>query len=797
MYVFRQFKKNRALRFVNIIGLSVVFACLLLSYGYVKHELSYDLHNENAGRMVRMSLQTDNNPVDGRIYGNGIDWILQQTPEIEQVVKMQKGSFTILTSKDESQIVDNFYFADPSIFDVFSIPLLTGDKERVFEATNQVVISESLARRLFGGELPDKDQKPELLLNGRWIGGTGSVFFVSGIFKDLPETSHFKTDILLPKTEQQGGYSYVYLLLKEQTDIRELERKLTQALQTDSQEKGTAVKSMALLMPVTDIHLHSHNLREMEPNGNVNYIYLVIGANALLLMVVLFNLWLNQSLIFSYSRKYYRLLRINGASSYTVVKDEAILSLLTGAIVLAAGIAAMYGVVSTGYFSIRIGYLDIALLSVLFLTIIAAVSVLPVAANLSVTMFLNTKDDLKSAGFSGSNVKYMQMLQYVIVMATVILAFGIGKQMRMVRHTQLGGDARNILVTNEQSYDVLERFSMLKSELLKHSEIEAVTACFQPPGEAIRDYISVTPEGSSEPVRLPVLIADGDFLSFFYVEPIAGREFQPIKYTIEQEYVMYERFCNNEKNDFVEEYVINRKALAALGFDLPEAAVGKTLRVEDSTLGYISSGIIVGVTDDFNYTGVFESAIPMLVMQRSIFLHHFMVRLNPDRLQESTDVFNAVWRQVNPDCPAGYTFSSDAFGKTYRNELNAERLVSVFSLLCFVIADLGLIIFMAFIIRRRTKEIGIRKVFGASTGEIVALLNLKFVRYIAVAFAIAVPLSVFVMLRWMRHFAYKTQLDWWIFALAGGVVLLLSVASISLQSWRAATANPIDSIKIE
>ena len=796
MYVFRQFKKNRALRVVNIVGLSVVFACFLLSYGYVKHELSYDRHNENAGRIVRMSLQTDNNPVDGRIYGNGIDRILQQAPEIEQVVKMHKGSFTVLASQGESQVVDNLYFADSSIFDVFTIPLLTGDKERVFEAANQVVISESLARRLFGGELPDKERMPELLLNGRWT-GTESAFFVSGIFKDLPESSHFKTDILLPKTEQQDGYSYVYLLLKEQTDVRELERKLTQALQADNEEKGTMVKASALLMPVTDIHLYSHNLREMEPNGNINYIYLAISANVLLLIVVLFNLWLNQSLIFSYSRRYYQLLRINGASSYTVVKDEAILSLLTGGIALVVGIAGAYGVVSAGYFSIHIGYLEVGLLSVLFLTMIASVSVLPVVANLSVTMFLNAKSDLKPTGFSGSNVKYMQMLQYVIVMATVILAFGIGKQMRMVRHTQLGGDARNILVTNEQPYNVLDRFSVLKSELLKHPEIEAVTACFQPPGEAIRDYIGVIPEGGSEPIRLPVMIADGSFLSFFNVEPIAGREFQPIKYTIEQEYVMYERFCNNEKNDFVEEYVINRKALAALGFDSPEAAVGKTLRVDDGTLGYISAGVIVGVTDDFNYTGVFESSIPMLVMQRSIFLHHFMVRLDSDRLQESADVFNAVWRQVNPDCPAGYTFINDAFEKTYRNELNAERLVSIFSLLCFVIADLGLIIFMAFIIRRRTKEIGIRKVFGASTGEIVALLNLKFVRYIAVAFAVAVPLSVFVMLRWMRHFAYKTQLDWWIFALAGGVVLLLSVASISLQSWRAATANPIDSIKIE
>jgi len=203
------------------------------------------------------------------------------------------------------------------------------------------------------------------------------------------------------------------------------------------------------------------------------------------------------------------------------------------------------------------------------------------------------------------------------------------------------------------------------------------------------------------------------------------------------------------------------------------------------------------VTDDFNYTGLYEETIPLLIMQRNYFLDCIMVRLNPDRLLQSRAVFENVWNEVYPDYPADYAFMNDVFGRMYRNEMNAQRLVYVFSLLCLAVANLGLIIFMAFIIRRRRKEIAIRKVFGASVGEILRMLNIDFIRYIALAFVIAVPVAWYVMQRWLERFAYRTSLDWWIFALAGLGVLLISIVSVSMQSWRASTANPVDGIAKE
>ena len=245
----------------------------------------------------------------------------------------------------------------------------------------------------------------------------------------------------------------------------------------------------------------------------------------------------------------------------------------------------------------------------------------------------------------------------------------------------------------------------------------------------------------------------------------------------------------------MEEYVINRKALAILGFDTPEDALGKMLYLEHN-IDYINKGIIVGVTDDFNYTGVYEETDPLLILQRNLFLHCIMVRLNSDHFQQARTVFENVWHEVIPDYPADYMFMNDLFGKIYRNETNAQYLVFIFSLLCLLVADLGLIIFMAFIIRRRTKEIGLRKVHGASVGEIIQMLNMGFVRYVALAFVIATPVAWYIMHRWLERFANRTSLDWWIFALAGCSVLVVSVLSVSLQSWRAATTNPVDAIKI-
>ncbi len=794
MIIFRRFRKNISLRIVNLVGLSVVFACLLLSTGYIKRELNFDRHHTHAGRIVRMSLQFDNLPVDGRIYGSAINDVLQQMPEIERTAKMFKISTAVLTYQGERRIVNNFYSVNRDFLHVFDIPLLHGDKDNALQRNGQALISESFARQLFDELDNDKIQAQKISTESRNLSDTA--IFVSGIFKDIPEISHFRTDLLLYLPDNEEVYAYTYLLLKEQTNINALAQKMTKLI--EEKELFQPSKVRVLLMPLTDIHLHSHNLREMSVNGNIHYIYLVIGANLLLLVVVLFNLWLNASLIFSHSRRYYQILRLHGAPASVVIKDEALLALLLGISSTVLGTIVAFYVLSLGTMSAQISLLEITVWGVLFLLLIVVVSLFPALKNISTTLFLNTSNDLRLVRFSYSNVKYSFIAQYAIVMIVVILTFGINKQMNLVKNTQAGGNERNILVLAEQPHAIQVNYELLKTELLKHSEIESVASSFQLPGDAIRDATRVRKESNTDWENLPIMIAGEDFLPFFNIRLIAGRRFSPIKYDYRtEEAMLYDRLFEQIFSEHIEEYIVNRKALAILGFNTPEEAIGEVLQVEHGAIDYFRKGIIVGVTDNFNYTGLYEETIPLLIMQRRMFSSSIMIRLTPDRILQGRKTFEKVWSEVNPDYPADYAFMNDVFDNKYRNEINAQQLVYTFSLLCLVVANLGLIIFMAFIIRRRTKEIGIRKIHGASVSEIIRMLNMDFIRYIALAFVIAVPVAYYIMQRWLERFAYRTSLDWWIFVLAGLLVLLVSAVSVSLQSWHAATDNPVKSIKVE
>ncbi|MDR1342609.1 MAG: ABC transporter permease [Prevotellaceae bacterium] len=792
-------KKNRSLRIVNLLGLSVIFACMAASYAYVKYEMSYDRFHEKADRIVRLALRYGDEPVDGRIYGfTKDDPIITGVPEIEDVALMNRVETAVLTCGGKAHVMNNFYFATDNFFDVFGYPLLEGDRTTVLDAPGKAIVSRRLARELFGDESP---VGKELQLSGRRF--ELQTVFVSGVFEDFPENTHFHTDLIVHDAPENSKrlYTYVYLLLNPQADLAHLRQSI--AARIDEADGDNPRKTSPHLTPLTDIHLHSHLQREMEANGNISYIYIVVGANILLLAIVLFNLWLNAGLIFAHSRRYYQLLRINGASSSTVLVDESRLALALGLAAILAGSALAY--ILCPYLHVRLDVLSAAeggVFCLLFLLATWLVSILPVAGGMSATLLLNMSSDLRPARFSLSGVRFMLIAQYAMVMFIVIVAFGISRQMRMVKTSQVGGREQAVLVMKEQPDAVKERYDVLRAELLKYSEIEAVTSSMQLPGSAIRDGVSVRREGEAEGRFLSILVSGDDFLPFFDIVPVAGTTFQrsTLMYGEENSMFLDMLYGRGEPSaPPAEEYVINRSALPALGFASPDEAIGQRLELDGlgAGVGYIRKGRIVGVTDDFTYTTAYEASQPTLLLQRKLFQHCIMVRLAPDRVPQALAAFNRVWAEVIPDYPADYAFLQDVYAEVYHSELKAESLVRVFSLLSLLVANMGLVIIMAFIIRRKTKEIGIRKVSGATSMDIVRLLNNRFILWIAAAFVPAVPVAWWMMTRWQEHFAQKAHLDWWIFALAGLSVCLISTLAVSCQSWRAARFNPVKSLSIE
>ena len=783
---FKQFRKNRSIYILNIVGLSIIFSSLLLSTGYIQRELSYDRHHINADRIVRLSLQFDYEPIDGRIWGNDLDDILRQMPEVNSVVKMFKIHTAVLTYRGNHHIINNFYSVTSEFLNVFTVPLVWGDKNKALQRQGQILISESFAQQLFGNSDFREMYEPEILIDGQ-------NFFVSGIFKDIPESSHFHTDILLYRSDDKEAYTYTYLLLNSEEDINGLAQEITNII--EQKKTFQPLKTDVIAMPLTDIHLHSHNLREMNINGNINYIYLILGGNGLLLIVVLFNLWLNKSLILSFNRRYYQILRLHGAQSSVLIKDEAMLSFLLGVLSIIIGLLITYYISSFGFILVQINTIEIVGLCLTFLSLIIVVSLIPAIKNISHTLFLNTNSDMRPIRFSYSNIKWMLIIQFAVTTLVMILAFGIKKQMDLMKKMQVGGSERSILVMPEQPEQVIANYDILKEELLKHTGIEAITTAFQLPGDAIRDGTQVKRIEDPDWKQLPTLIVGDDFLPFFNIELIAGQGFSNTKYDYQtEETILLERLRYQKYSEHVEEYVINRKALSVLGYKTSDEAIGEMLQIAHNTIDYFQRGIIVGVTDDFNYTGLYEDVTPMIMIQRRMFQHCIMIEFTQNNLKQGRSEFEKVWTKINPDYPPNYFFMSDLFRQTYHNEISAQWLIYIFSLLCFIIADLGLVIFMSYIIQVRIREIAIRKLHGANIGEIILMLNMDFIRYIGLSFVIALPLAWYVLHSWLERFAYQISLGWWLFMLVILFILLISFLSVSLQSWRAAKANPVNGI---
>lgn len=778
MLVLRLLRKHLSLRIVNFVGLSIVLISLLVSFNHIKREMSWDRYNAYAGRIVRLTLSVDGQPIDGRLWGNVLDDPVRQLPQVERIAKLHEVYRPELKYSGKSIVAEEkTCMVNRDFLDMFDIEMLEGELPSALDALDCVIISESMAKRLAavsGGEVSE-DLQIE-----------GETCRIAGIFKDIPETSHWRADVLRLMPEDAWLFCYTYLLLKDGSDIRAVEAEISDIAASMSPDRVSENGGgfHALLMPLTDIHLHSHNLRELEANGNVVYIWLILGANALLLIVVMFNLWLNVSLVFSHNSALYRLLRLHGAPMAAVFKTEAL-----QALVLALA-ATVIGLVLTGSafrYGLIGGGMDFpltAVVSVCFMAVTVAVAVIPASGGLRVK------------SFSYKNVRWMLCGQYIVVIAVLAITIGIYKQMNTVERLQTGGDGSDIVVMSGLTEPYMEKYPLFRERLLQSPYVKGMTTCFQIPGDAIRDHVDVRCSGSVDWMPLPIMIAGDGFLNFYDIPLLAGKDFSALDYDIRQEDEMMMDFLVSKKaSQRSEEYIVNRSAMQALGFGSPQEAVGKSLEIRHGSIGYIANGTIAGVTDDYNYAGVFEESTPLVMLHRNFFQFVLMVRLDDACRTEALQALSAAWDDVYPDSQSDFTALSDIFHDKYRNEYGARDLVLVFTLLCLLVADLGLIVFMAFIIRRRTKEIAIRKVNGATARDIAGMLNSNFVLYIVAAFIAAVPVSWLVLHTWQQRFAYKTSLDWWLFLIAGISVLFISLVSVSLQSWKAACINPAQGVR--
>jgi putative ABC transport system permease protein len=360
----------------------------------------------------------------------------------------------------------------------------------------------------------------------------------------------------------------------------------------------------------------------------------------------------------------------------------------------------------------------------------------------------------------------------------------------------------------------VQRYEVFKDELLKNPEILSVTGAMEEPGGDILDATPFEMEGISADMAktINIFTTDSNFFSALCISPLAGTvelgftpsfqwEQQAMELSMLKQYNSTDRKKIDELEkkvgEYREKYILNQSAIDMLGFSSPTDAIGKRFRLSFHLPYLFPEGEVVGVVPDFHYTNLYRNERPLVIVSRKVFTHCFIIQVNPEQIGKAVSTIERVWRELNPDYPFQYQFITDSYRLVYRNEYSQMKLLAIFTIISIVLSCLGIYAVSAFNMQRKVKEIGIRKVNGAKIWQVMLMLNIDLVKWVAIAFVIATPIAFYAMDKWLQNFAYRTLLSWWVFALAGLLALVVALLTVSWQSWLAARRNPVEALRYE
>jgi putative ABC transport system permease protein len=442
-----------------------------------------------------------------------------------------------------------------------------------------------------------------------------------------------------------------------------------------------------------------------------------------------------------------------------------------------------------------------------FVLLVALLSVLPLYTS-------RLKLSLSVSQPRGRLYSFPLIVQYTLAVVTIACTIVLNRQMNFLTGKHPASENACLMVIADNPWEVVQRYEKLRGELSEHPEILEMTAAMESPGGDILDNVGFEMEGieRKEGQAINIFTADSNFFNLLGIKPLAGTtqpDFTPSQ-SWEQEAVELSTLRNSGKaspeqltameqklGKYREKYILNQSALNLLGITKPEDAVGKRFRLNFFLPDLFPEGEVAGVVPDFHYTNLHSAEKPLAIAPRKMFNYCFIIQTDPEQLQKAVATVHSAWQKINPEFPLQYEFMTDTYRKVYAGEFAQSKVIALFALISIIISALGIFSMASFSIQQRVKEIGIRKVNGARISEVITLLNRDFVQWVLLAFVLATPVAWYSMHRWLENFAYKTSLSWWIFALAGLLALGIALLTVSWQSWRAATRNPVESLRYE
>ncbi|MFO7369178.1 MAG: ABC transporter permease [Bacteroidales bacterium] len=792
----RNLLKRPFLNLIKIAGLSFALTGIIFISLLLKYELTYDSFHNNSNRIYRITI-TKPEFLGGKHFARThnvsfIPELKEHFAQVENYVRLLPIWGGVIMHNKRYYDIQQAFEADSTFFQVFHADLLTGDKNEVLNNPGSMVITEKIAQKIFG------DQNPigqTLEIPAGQYYGENYKYTVKGIMKDFPKNSHFHPEIIASAlNEEYKGWAWAYLLLSENASIDNLQKQFHEFIAGSTEGKYEPLTWQVYLQKITDIHLYSHKLREIEENSDISNVYVLIFAAIILVLISMSN-YANLNIgMASYQSKFLYINSILGSSrktnlSYFLYEGIAI-TILT--LILTIFISILVKRFIHNNFQLDLGSGSGLLFSIIVLSfslLCVMFSTLPLLK----TALTNLKTNSKFGSSVEKKVKGMSKTlitaQYLFSIVLIITVLVIAKQTDFALNKGLGVKENNVICLDFVHQNVQKKFELFKEELLKHSSIESVSAMMEPPGGQANDMFPFEMEGykpdknSNEYERIGVFPCDYSFPEVFNLKFLSGNTFTE----------------TNDENEGSGEYIINESAMRRLGHNEPSLIIGKDFQVLSIVSGVqIPRGKIIGVVEDFHLSTVKNEVEPLVLFKRKdLWIGTFAISHKSGMRENAISDLTKAWNKLFPEYALQYQFVDSMYKKIYKSEILQAKLLSVFTIIALIICSMGLSGSTLIVTRNRVKEIGLRKVNGAKVLDILAMLNAEFIKWVIIAFVVACPLSWYAMTKWLENFAYKTELSWWIFALSGCVTITVVLFTVNWQSWRAANRNPIEALRYE
>ena len=789
----RQLRRQRLYFVISVAGLGVSIAACLLIWLFVHDELSYDRFHANADRIFRVARQ-EHLQTSAALAPT----MAAEIPEVEKAIRLSRRWPEVLVTHDGASAYEQgFFFTDSTFFDVFSFPLLAGEPKAALSRPFSVVITETIAERYFGEENPLGKQ---INLKGPW---DAYDFEITGIAYDPPHNSHFKFNFLAsfdtryrtePGAEDIGSWFHVgeltYVLLENPGDSAAVTAALPDFyVRHEGSRYGNREmpdpSTIYMLQPITDIHLYSHLEEELEPNAEVRYLYIFSVVALVILLIACIN-YTNLATAQSARRaKEIGVRKVAGARRRQLVTQFLIESAMTTTVALVIGVLLVAAGLS--WFNDLTGkQLSLGILtgSDFWIPAMVAGIVISLLAGVYPALFLSRFKPARV--LKGSVIRtgkpnrfFRSSLVVVQFAASVTLIVGtliVQSQLGYMREKRLGLNPDQVLVISTRGA-ISKSYESYKDEILKHPQVLQVSSSSSELPARLDQLMPlhpVEPRPGEKPEEAHAIAVGADFLPIMEIPLIAGRDFLPEDF-------------DGGRGEFIP-VLINQTAAEQFGWKDPLG--------QEFVCCLRPRPRVVGVVEDFHYHSLKERIEPIVLMP-TWWTRFVLVKVKPERLAETIEFVRSTWTTFAPGYPFDYTFMDDRFHQIYDDEERLANVFGVFSFLAIVIACCGLFGLAAYTSEQRTKEIGIRKVMGATVNQIIVLLSKDFLRLVLISIVVAAPAAYLLVMRWLEDFPYRTEIRPSFFIAAGGAAIIISMITVSSKAIRAALTKPAETLRYE